>query len=325
MSEPSPFFIVGCGRSGTTLLRLMLDAHSQVAVPAESHFVDELIRRWPRFLDGGRVNADAVVTFAGRWLDLMSIPRAEAAARLGALEDVTPSAAVDAIFRVYSNAQGKPRWGDKTPGYVMSMPLLAETFPGARFVHLLRDGRDVTLSYVDQPFGPRNVWEGARFWDQRVRAGRRSGRTLGPERYLELRYEDLVAEPREQLERVCALLDLAFEEGMLHYHERSDQKLPERKERWRGLYQPVASGMRDWRTQMPERDQRAFEAMAGPLLGALGYERRFPTASVGTAARSVFASGSWQLRRAFLAARRATRPVRALLRRESEEAATDPR
>ena len=156
---PAPFFIVGSGRSGTTMLRLMLDAHPDVAVPAESHFVDELARAWPRYVRAGRIDADAVVRSIGKRLDLMGIPRGEARERLAALPTTAVSDAVDSVFRIYADAHGKSRWGDKTPGYVLSMPLLAEVFPGSRFVHLIRDGREVALSYADQPFGPRNVWE----------------------------------------------------------------------------------------------------------------------------------------------------------------------
>lgn len=311
MAPAPPFFIVGSGRSGTTMLRLMLDAHPDVAVPAESHFVDELARRWPRYVRSGRIDPDAVVRSIGKRLDLMDIPRGEAREHLAALPTAAVGDAVDAVFRVYADAHGKSRWGDKTPGYVLSMPLLAEVFPGSRFVHLIRDGRDVALSYRDQPFGPRNVWEAARYWDKRVRAGRRHGAAIGPARYLELRYEDVVADPRAAVERLCSFLELAVDDRMVAFHRESAQKLPERRERWRGLYEPVSTRMRDWRTEMPEGEQRAFEAMAGELLEELGYERWFPKTAATTAARAFVARRRWEARGAWMTVRRkAIKPIK---------------
>ena len=288
-----PFFVVGSGRSGTTMLRLMLDAHPEVAVPPESHFVDGLVRRWGELAPNGRMDPRAVVRFAARRLEKMRIPLEEAEQRLATLakggDPVPPAVAVDALFRIYAEGNGKTRWGDKTPGYVLDMPLLARTFREARFVHMIRDGRDVALSYLSQNFGPRNVPEAARFWDDRVRTGRRHGDRLGPQRYRELRYEDLVAEPEPVLRSLCAFLDLTFEPQMLAFHEEAKGQLTERLGRWRGLYQPVRSGMRDWTTEMADRDVEVFEAIAGDMLSDLGYERKHPSPSTAARARAFVA------------------------------------
>ncbi|MDP8959746.1 MAG: sulfotransferase, partial [Actinomycetota bacterium] len=148
-------------------------------------------------------------------------------------------------------------------------------FPEAKFIHVIRDGRDVALSYLWVAWGPRTLWEAARKWRRDVSAGRRHGASLGPERYLEVRYERLVAEPRRVLELVCDFAGLSFDERMLAFHTHA--RLQGRPE-WRGFHasvtKPVTGGLRDWSTQMPEQQVLAFEAVAGGLLEELGYPRR---------------------------------------------------
>jgi hypothetical protein len=210
----------------------------------------------------------------------MQIDEGEARRRVAALVSPGVADVVDAIFRVYADEHGKPRWADKTPGYVVTMPVLADLWPKAKFVHLIRDGRDVALSYLDQPFGPRGVPDAAQLWLRRVSIGRRNGVALGTPRYFEIRYEDIVADPQARIAGLCDFLDLRFDPAMLDFHERSEAVLPGKLDRWRGLFEPIQGGMRDWRTAMPEAMIRRFEAAAGPLLSDLGYERRFPDPSL---------------------------------------------
>ncbi|MEA2555186.1 MAG: hypothetical protein QOI60_517 [Actinomycetota bacterium] len=274
--EQAPFFIVGCGRSGTTMLRLVFDAHPDVAMPMESHFIDQLANRWGAFAPAGRLDHDALFHALKRHLRRMQIDEAEARRRVTALVNPGVTDVVEAIFRVYADANGKRRWADKTPGYVVTMPLLADLWPDAKFVHLIRDGRDVALSYLDQPFGPKRVPDAAQLWRRRVSIGRRNGAVLGPSRYLEVRYEEIVADPQARLAELCDFLDLRFDPAMLDFHERSEAVLPGKLDRWRGLFEPIQGGMRDWRTTMPRAMVRRFEAAAGALLSDLDYERRFP-------------------------------------------------
>src|SRR3954451_14080074 len=118
MGRSDPFFIVGCGRSGTTILRLLFNAHPDVAIPPESQFIARLVASWPRMITGDGVDADAIVRSIGRRLDHMEIDRGLARAKLRALRDRTPRAATETIFRIVAERAGKPRWADKTPNQV---------------------------------------------------------------------------------------------------------------------------------------------------------------------------------------------------------------
>jgi hypothetical protein len=280
-----PFF-VGCGRSGTTLLRAMFDARADLAIPDEVAFIIRYARPhyalrygWPRRFDA----AACVDLILADWsFRRWALP--EEAAR-GALTDPAPASFADTIRRLYAcaaAARGKPRYADKTPMHVLHLPRLARLFPEARFVHIIRDGRDVALSYQSVTWGPTTAEEAAIRWRGSVRRGRRNGRRLGPGRYREVRYEELVAEPERALRSLCEFLDLEWDDAMLHHHVAAGAVVA--TTRFPGAHQrlllPPTRGLRDWRRDMPERDVAGFEAIAGDLLDELGYGRATAPSSV---------------------------------------------
>jgi hypothetical protein len=269
--EPSPPLIVlGVRRSGTTLLRVMLDRNPALAVPDESYFVPQLARR-----HRGAVDAEAFTDDLRRLPTLAEwgLPPDSVAARLR--PGMTTGEAIAAVFEAYAAARSKPRWGDKTPLYMQHLPLLDALFPAALYVHLIRDGRDAALSYLAVPEGimtagwghPRDAAGFACQWATEIRAAQDLGRRVGG-RYLEVRYEALVAAPENELQRACGFAELEYEDAMLGYVGETESA---RKEHQQRLNEPPRVGVRDWRTEMPRADREAFEAVAGDLLHELGY------------------------------------------------------
>jgi hypothetical protein len=286
----NPFvFIVGCPRSGTTLLQRLLDAHPQLAVIDEMRWVDH----WCTERNG--VTADGFVTgrLIPRLLDFprfaqLGIGREELETLLDAGRPLSYPSFVSRLFDLYGRSRGKPLVGDKTPRYIRSLPTLHEFFPRARFVHLIRDGRGTALSVVnwrkavklaetfpswkDRPLTTAALW-----WEWQVRLGREAGAGLGPGLYREIRYEALVADTAKELELLCAFLGLPYDDAMLRFHEgrqRADLRLSAKK-----AWLPPTPGLRDWRTQMAADEVERFEAAAGELLDELGYERAVPEPS----------------------------------------------
>jgi Sulfotransferase family len=266
-----PLLILGVRRSGTTLLRVMLDRHSQLAVPDESYFVPQLADRHLR-----RVDPDEFVDDLRRLNTLADwkVPLDKVRARL---HDGMPiGAAIGTVYAVYAEERGKPRWGDKTPMYMQNLRLLERLFPDALFVHLIRDGRDAATSFLAMPRGivtetwmhPRTPADFACQWRTEVAAARRLGRRVG-RRYLEVRYEELVADAESALRRVCEFAELEYEAGLTDYAGNVDVSA---KPHQQSLKQPPTQGLRDWRTQMSPSDVTAFEHVAGDLLRELGYE-----------------------------------------------------
>ena len=272
MVDGPPLIVLGVRRSGTTLLRVMLDRNPMLAVPDESYFVPQLARRHrspvdpASFLDDLRRLPTLV-----EW----SLSPDAVAERLDG--GMSTGEAVAAVFQAYAAERGKPRWGDKTPLYMQYLPVLERLFPGALYVHLIRDGRDAALSFLSVPEGimttgwghPRDAAGFACQWATEVRAGRALGARVGPTRYLEVRYERLVADPEEELRRVCAFSGLEYDGAMLGYVGQTDSA---RKEHQRRLDEPPRVGVRNWHTEMSAEDRSAFEGIAGDLLGELGYD-----------------------------------------------------
>jgi hypothetical protein len=224
----------------------------------------------------------------------------------------------DAVRRVYAwhaRRQGKRRYGEKMPSYVVRIPLLADMFPEAQFVHIIRDGRDVALSWMALPGHDHHPVSMGMMWRARVSAGREAGRRLAPDRYLEVRYERLVASPEAEVGAICRFLELEYEPEMLRFFERRD--LPTRlrdNPRHQRLAEPLSAGTRTWKRDMRGRDLELFEAVAGSLLEELGYGRGAPTPSLAGRARALPGVVRWQGRRVQARlpgiVRRAVRPDR---------------
>ena len=285
-----PFFIVGSARSGTTLLRLMLNAHPQVAIPPESRFITEL---WQ---DKPEVEVEPVLAALARHdrFRLWALPIEEVRAELGVRRTAPFAEVMEAPYRAWARRRDKPHWGDKTPRYVESIPLLDRLWPPSRFVHLVRDGRNVALSYAAIPFGPKTVARTAVLWRRRVRAGMEAGRALGPKRYLQMRYEDLVEAPEHHARALCGFLGLTFDPVMMDYVERGKEAvLPRAATNNPNVTKPLMTQIRSWERAMPAGQVEVFEALAGDVLLELGYPRRYPSPSGGAHRRARL--GRWGL------------------------------
>ena len=302
MSDPVFPQFVGCGRSGTTLLRNIFDSHSALAMTHESHFIGPLAKVRSRYEAEAGFDSDAFV--ADLFGDANFVRQGlEVEAVRSALDRARPTSyagAVRAVFAAYAERDGKKLYGDKTPGSVTQIELLAELFPEAKFVHIIRDGRAVALSYLERPeWGPETMAEAANHWKNRVRRGRAAGRAIGADRYMEVRYEDVVAEPEMVARTVCDFLGLEFEYGMLRYHEKSKEFIASTKdpEAFKNLSRPITGGLRAWEDEISPGDQNLFEAIAGDLLEELGYPVSGASPNIGTRARVVVAAASWQWKR----------------------------
>jgi hypothetical protein len=261
------------------MLRLMLDSHRELAIPGESHLIPAIWRSRRRYWSGGDLDVPTLVNDILRspHVRLWGVAEESVHRRLQDIGKPTIAAAIECVYLAYAEKSGKRRWGDKTPSYVLSIPLLSSLYPSARFIHLIRDGRDVALSYLARPMFPRTIWEAAWRWRQMVSAGLSAGRPLGQHRYLEVRYEDLVTDPRAVLQRLCEFGGLELENSMLNYFEDVEGRLQtpvQFRQFQRGVAGPPTVGLRDWRTQMTPADVLRFEAVNGSLLSDLGYERR---------------------------------------------------
>lgn len=287
--DPFPV-VVGCPRSGTSLLAVMLDAHSQLAIPPETSFLPnvmgldgdaEALRR--RFFE--IVTADRMTV--SNWSDF-GLDKALFWRRLQAISAFTIAAGTRAFYALYGESQRKPRAGDKTPGYVFTMQHIQALLPEAHFIHVIRDPRDTAMSWRKTWFAPSQDYHVlGQYWRQNVEVGRRAAPKLF--HYQEIRFEDLVLRPEAELKRLCAYLVLPYEPTMLDSGEggqsrlarlqgrpHADGRMITREERTRIhvnlAHPPMAERAAAWRREMSDAERRQVEKGAGPLLRELGYE-----------------------------------------------------
>jgi len=271
-------FVTGCTRSGTTLLQRMLDSHPSLAVSDDTRVVP----RWVIRLNLGPESpltdqmVDEIVgfrRFGGLGID-------EPAARRLAVGAGTFAGFVRALFDEFARRSGKPLAGEKTPGYERYLPFLSRMFPDARFVNIVRDGRDVALSTLEwmtpeRFLGRLALWNEepvamcALRWRRQVSAGEQGRSELGDDRCFLVRYEELAATPEPVLRSVAAFLDLPFNSSMVDFYKGRERRTPglTSKDQWL----PATSGLRNWRADLAPRDVQLFEALAGDLLVSLGY------------------------------------------------------
>ena len=289
-AAPPPFpVIVGCPRSGTSLLAVMLDSHPDFAVPPETAFLKhvvglrgdpEAMRR--RFIE--IVTADR--TPISNWSDF-GLDRNAFANRIARLSPFTAAAGTRAFFAMYAENERKPRTGEKTPDNIFVMREIAALLPEARFIHVIRDARDTALSWRKTWFAPsQDFGVLGQAWRHHVDAGRAAGAMLP--HYLETRYEDLVLRPEAELARLCRFLGVDYAPAMvdsaahgaariarLQARLHVSGRLVSREDRTR-IHENLAKPPQKervgvWRREMSAVDRAAVEHGAGPLLAALGY------------------------------------------------------
>ena len=226
-----------------------------------------------------------------QWGDL-HMEADEVIARLEALEDFNAAAALRAFYAIYLERQDKPRWGEKTPAYVRKMRQIEKTLPEARFIHVIRDGRDVALSRWKRTLGEGKrapAGQVAEGWERRIRRAQKQGKRLG--HYMELRYEDLVTDTEPNLRKICEFIELEWDPVILRYYERAADRMAEmardlpsadgkpvrpgaERMQAHAMTQkpPDPSAMYRWKEKMSAADVAEFDAAAGGLLTELGYE-----------------------------------------------------
>lgn len=297
----TPFFIIGAGRSGTTLLQAMLTRSSRIAIPPETHFFsrfDPAIR----FCDPlGEAQIEPYLRWvaAHPWWGELGLDAQSLREHLNRGER---SAASILLWMLRALAGGGAlRLGEKTPRHEKHLPRILEVFPDARIIHMHRDPRDVVASLQREPWmAGRSAQRIARHVRDALARQSRAARQMGRDRYAVVRYETLVSQPERELRRLCEFLGESFDERMLRFYEREDAGYLASEAGWKSLtlapLDPSRHGR--YRTLLSMRDIRAVERVMGTLLAEYGYEREpGPRDRLAWRARDAFERGRWWLER----------------------------
>jgi hypothetical protein len=275
VTSDRPVFVVGCPRSGTTMLSLMLHAHPNLAMPPETRF---LITTWRIRHEFGNLETDEqrralaeTVTKVGSQVLDMGLTKPELRQKI---LDGPPTlgSAFGIIFREFAQLHGRPRWGDKRPAYYQEVDVLLRLFPDAQIVHIIRDGRANVASLKRMPWWKFDSVYAMATWSFAEHCMRRDERRLPADTFYAVRYESLVADPEGELRKLCAFLDEDFHEAMLEPH-RVTGVVPKRKH-WHGNLKSTvnASAVESWRTGLEPWELGLMEFALRRALRRNGYE-----------------------------------------------------
>lgn len=272
------------------MLRLMLNNHSSLAIPHESAFITIHFRKLESYGDlSQRENARRLLDDVSRHPLVLRGKLVVDRDAILSRPIATYGDFVDAIFRTYAEALGKPRWGDKTPFYTPDIDIIRTIFPSAKIIHLVRDGRDVVLSQRSIEWMSGNLTKLVLDWQWKATIAHKVGTVLNGD-FLEVRYEDLVCHPETVLRQICNFIDEPYEPAMLNYSEKATDVVPSESLKWHrnSVQPPDPAQLGKWKTRLSRAERVLFEQLAGETLDLFGYEREYLSPTVASRALKVY-------------------------------------
>lgn len=277
MGQTDPIFIVGTERSGSNLLRLILNAHSEITVPHPPHIMAYfaplekyygdlgLERNWSRLTDD-------VMRHVQRHIYHWPAPLN----RAPLLAIQPPRDLFDLFAAIYDQHRantGKARWCSKSTFMIHYTDRILGRYPEARLIWLVRDPRDVAVSSRDSVFNPYHPYHTARLWNQQQKLGLELETRLSPKNLMRCHYEDLIQNPEETVRRICEFLGVEFEPTMLRFFETEEAKTSASLSReWKNTGQPIlGANSSRFRERLSPNEIRAIESETGPAMQQLGY------------------------------------------------------
>jgi hypothetical protein len=273
-TNPEPVFIVGMNGSGTTMLLDNLGRHPALyAFPKETRLIPYFIAHQDSF---GNLHHDD--NFKRLWIEVLGL---HAFQLVNNNTDVplpknwkdfprSLAAVLDGAFTYFSRQAGKLRWCEKTPQHVQHIMPLAELFSQAKFIHMIRDGRDCAASLNRR--WRRTPELTVYRWKNIVTNGSHQGLQLGNERYLEVRYEDLTMSPEKWLRQICNFLNMPFDTAVL---ESAQPYMQTNKSGGKSL-QPNSG---QWESYFEPKIRRKLEIISGNTLAKFGYNTNYPNSN----------------------------------------------
>lgn len=279
MPFTGPLFIVGMPRSGTKLLRGLLNQNPSIGIPnVETHFLPYWAKHWAEY--GDLSNRGDFSRFYNQAINLPYFTFMQETGKIiqendwyESCENFNISGIFEALMRHDANTPvgSEKIWGDKTPSYIIQVPLLKKLFPSAKFIHIVRDVRDYSLS-ISTSWG-KNMVRATDRWIDEISTFRKNLGHYGGE-ILELRYEDLLDNPERELRRICDFLSLKFDDCMLELETPCENLGDTQEEKV-----IVRSNKQKYLTDMTLKQRESLERIAKPMLEKYGYPFEYKGAS----------------------------------------------
>jgi len=271
--------IVGVGRSGTTLLMSMLNAHPEVAFPPEFHFINQHLAQNPSAtLDEAVSRLQKDARFQRLQLDLDEVIRPFSDDHPFSMPDLYRQ-----ILSCYAQQQNVTIIGDKAPKYVEYLPIIQHIFPQAKIIHLIRDPRDVYLSRTKADWSAQRA-DILQFLAYRAQydLGRQQGPKLFGRNYLEVQYEHLLTQPENKLQRISQLLNIPFSEKMLQFSKSAKQLVASDEMAWKKevLGPLLTNNMNKWAQELKPQQIVQIETACTPTFQDGLYEKAYPASGL---------------------------------------------
>jgi hypothetical protein len=269
----SPIFIIGAQRSGTTLLRMILNTHSQIAFPGEGTFFMPLLKK--RYLK--KVISGAALKNLINYLALdpqlqsWGYNYSDYFSRLSRRGGITVRELMADMHSLYSEGKGKIIWGDKSPSFFRKIDILFSLFPDARFIHIVRDGRDIFHSWRKLDPSKDNAPIVAIDWSYKLFKVERSFRKIPPQQAMTIRYEDLLDDPEGTTKSICNFLKVEYQTTMLEFHRTSHDYVGTHHSKL--IFTPIDKNNKyKWKKNLPSREIEGFTVLARHHLHKYHYE-----------------------------------------------------
>ncbi|WP_324153439.1 sulfotransferase [Ideonella sp.] len=274
--------MIGTQRSGSNLLRLMVNQAPTIAAPHPPHVLERFTPLLPAYGDlRDEAAFQRLVDDVVRLVEVnpvswgVEFDRADIRQRC---RDNSLVAVFGSVMDRMAEAYGKPDWMCKSLANVHYLPEIERYFGGqARFLYLYRDGRDVCLSFLKAVVGEKTAYHVARQWEREQQLALECGRRVPASQYLALSYEELTSNPDSTLQLLCRWLGIEFSPTMLDFHASEEASKTAASGRlWENVKKPVmSSNTKKWLTGMSQDEVIDFESVAGPSLIELGYDLHF--------------------------------------------------
>ena len=282
----NPIFIIGTERSGTNLLRLMLNMHPNIFVPHPPHimkFFHPIVHRYGDLKKDK--NFKKLIADICRMVELHSYQWDIKPDREKVFANARDRNLISIYFEIYNQYlqfTGKTRWACKSTFMIEHVPEILNYYRDAKFIYMVRDGRDVAVSSKSSIFNHFNVYYIAKLWKEEQETGLHLLDKLSSDQIMLLKYEDLITEPKSMIQKVCTFLNEPFEEKMLQYHKSSEAaKSGSLSISWGNTSKPVISDNKEkFRTSLSNKEIKLFEAITCIQMDRLGYKLSYPLADL---------------------------------------------
>ena len=278
----NPIFILGSARSGTSLLSRIIDSHPNIGVPFESQLYNTFYPWLKYYGDLSDIKNQCLLLKDILLTDPMQgwDPKPDLDETLNNVTRTTFDGLVEALIGAWAKKRNKKRWGEKTPWHVYYWREILNGFPDAKFIHIVRDGRDASMSWKAARFGPKHIYPLAKKWRNYLDVVTEFEKEVSPSALYELRYEDLLDNPEGIAREICTFVGEEYSEEMLNFYK-NPALYPTDKGNEKNLTKPLMNSNKDkWKLLLNKGDREIFESVAGHYLDKYSYEREFENPKV---------------------------------------------